>query len=213
MRKLVIIIIIACYLPVVLKAQDQKFHFGFKITPSMAWIKPDQKSIEREGYRLGFTYGAQTEFRLSDNYALVTGAQVAYRSGKLSFDGGKDSLGNNLSDSSVTYKVQYLEIPICIKMLTNQFDKIRYYGQFGFGTGMRIRALKESNGENNLDAKKDVNFLNVNMIIAAGIEYEISGSTVAFGGIEFNNGFVDILDGNQGKGFSNFLGLNVGILF
>ena len=51
------------------------------------------------------------------------------------------------------------------------------------------------------------------MIIGAGVEYEISGSTVAFGGIEFNNGFVDILDGNSGKGFTNYLGLNIGILF
>jgi hypothetical protein len=213
MRKLILILIIGLFLPVFTKAQDQKFHFGFKITPSMAWIKPDQKNIEREGYRLGFTYGAQLEFRLSDNYALVTGAQVSYRSGKLSFDGGKDSLGNNLSDPSVTYKVQYVEIPICIKMLTNQFNKIRYYGQFGFGPGMRIRALKEFNGEDKLDAKDDINFFNVNMIIAAGVEYEISGSTVAFGGIEFNNGFVDIIDGDKGKGFSNFLGLNIGILF
>lgn len=179
----------------------------------MAWIKPDQKSIERVGYRLGFNYGAQTEFRLSDNYAIVTGAQVAYRSGKLSFDAGKDSLGNNLSDPTVIYKVQYVEIPICLKMLTNQFNKIRYYGQFGFGTGMRIRALKETEVEDKIDAKKDINFLNVSMIIGAGVEYEISGSTVAFGGIEFNNGFVDIIDGNTGKAFSNFLGLNVGILF
>ena len=54
--------------------------------------------------------------------------------------------------------------------------------------------------------------MNVNMIIAAGLEYEISGSTVAFGGIEFNNGFVDMLDGDD-QGYTNFLGLNIGILF
>ena len=212
MRKLILILMIGFFLPVLTKAQDQKFHFGFKITPSMAWIKPDQKNIEREGYRLGFAYGAQTQFRLSDNYAIVTGAQVAYRSGKLSFDAGKDSIGNNLSDPTVIYKVQYVEIPICLKMMTNQFNKIRYFGQFGFGTGMRIRALKEANGVDKIDAKKDINLLNVNMIIGAGVEYEISGSTVAFGGIEFNNGFVDMLDGGD-QGYTNFLGLNIGILF
>ncbi|MBK7964757.1 MAG: PorT family protein [Bacteroidetes bacterium] len=213
MRKLILILFIGLVFPVISKAQDQKFHFGFKITPSMAWIKPDQKNLEREGYRLGFTYGVQTEFRLSDNYAFATGAQMSYRGGKLSIDGGTDSLGNNLPNESITFKVQYVEIPLTIKMLTNQFNKVRYFGQFGFAPGMRIRALKEVGSEDKLDAKKDINFFNVNMIIAAGVEYEISGSTVAFGGIEFNNGFVDVIDGDGGKGFSNYLGLNIGILF
>ncbi len=208
MRKLILILMIGFFLPVLTKAQDQKFHFGFKITPSLAWIKPDTKSLEREGYRLGFTYGVQTEFRLADNYALATGAQMSYRGGKLKSDTGVDSV----PDQSVIYNVQYVEIPICLKMLTNQFNKIRYYGQFGFAPGMRIRALKNDGKEDKLSAKDEINFMNVNMIIAAGLEYEISGSTVAFGGIEFNNGFVDMIDGG-GKAFTNFLGLNIGILF
>jgi len=213
MRKIIFVLVFCLLLPNLTKAQDQKFHFGFKITPSMAWIKPDQKGIEREGYRLGFAYGVQTEFRLSDNYTFATGAQVAYRGGKLKFDGGKDSLGNNLADPTVTFRVQYVEIPLTIKMLTNQMNKIRYYGQFGFSPGMRIRAFMDTEGEDKIDAKDETNFFNVNMIIAAGLEYELNGSTVAFGGIEFNNGFVDIIDGDGGKGFSNYLGLNIGILF
>lgn len=213
MRKLILILIIGLSLPVISKAQDQKFHFGFKITPSMAWIKPDQKNLERDGYRLGFTYGVQTEFRLAENYAFATGAQMSYRGGRLSIDGGTDSLGNNLPNESVTFKIQYVEIPLTLKMLTNQFNKVRYYGQFGFAPGVMIRALKDVGTEDKIDAKDDINFFNVNMIIAAGVEYEISGSTVAFGGIEFNNGFVDVIDGDGGKGFSNYLGLNIGILF
>jgi Outer membrane protein beta-barrel domain len=209
MRKLILILIIGLSLPVISEAQDQKFHFGFKITPSMAWIKPDQKNLDRDGYRLGFTYGVQTEFRLSDNYAFATGAQMSYRGGKLKYNSDIDSI----PDQTVTFKVQYVEIPLTIKMLTNQFNKVRYFGQFGFAPGMRIRALKEIGSEEKIDAKDDINFFNVNMIIAAGVEYEISGSTVAFGGIEFNNGFVDVIDGDGGKGFSNYLGLNIGILF
>ena len=133
---------------------------------------------------------------------------MSYRGGKLKSDSGVDSI----PDQSVIYNVQYVEIPICLKMLTNQFNKIRYYGQFGFAPGMRIRALKDVGGEDKLSAKDEINFMNVNMIIAAGLEYEISGSTVAFGGIEFNNGFVDMLDGGD-QGYTNFLGLNIGILF
>ena len=152
MRKLIIILMIGFFLPVLTKAQDQKFHFGFKITPSMAWIKPDTKSLDREGYRLGFSYGFQTEFRLADNYALATGAQMSYRGGKLKYD----SVVLGIPESTVTFKVQYVEIPICLKMLTNQFNKIRYYGQFGFSPGMRIRALKDVGGEDKLSAMDEL---------------------------------------------------------
>jgi|JI10StandDraft_1071094.scaffolds.fasta_scaffold45428_4 hypothetical protein len=191
-------------------AQDQKFHFGLKITPSMAWIKPDNKDIEREGYKLGFSYGVQTEFRIQENYAIASGVQVAYRGGKLKlvYD---DSL--NIPDAVVNYKLQYVEIPMALKMKTNEFNKIRYYGMFGLSPGFIIRAKYDTDDEDDIDAKKDINVFNVNMLIGAGLEYTISGSTALTGGIEFNNGFFDVFDGKDAKGVSNYLGLNIGVLF
>ena len=67
--------------------------------------------------------------------------------------------------------------------------------------------------EENEDFKSDVFPINMNMIVGAGIEYEISGSTVAFGGLEFSNGFIDIFKGGDQKGITNYLGLSAGILF
>ena len=191
-------------------AQDQKFHFGLKITPSMAWIKPDNKDIEREGYKLGFSYGVQTEFRIQENYAIASGVQVAYRGGKLKlvYD---DSL--NIPDAVVNYKLQYVEIPMALKMKTNEFNKIRDYGMFGLSPGFIIRAKYDTDDEDDIDAKKDINVFNVNMLIGAGLEYTISGSTALTGGIEFNNGFFDVFDGKDAKGVSNYLGLNIGVLF
>ncbi len=213
MRKLIIILVFGLLSTVITKAQDQKFHFGLKVTPSMAWIKPDRNNLKRDGYKLGFAYGVQTEFRLQDNYAIASGVQVAYRGGKIRYEAGTDSAGNNLADPVINFKVQYVEIPVCLKMLTNQFNKIRYYGQFGFSPAFAIRAKKDTDAENNIDAKDDFNLFNMNMIIGAGLEYTLSGSTVAFGGIEFNNGFFDVFDGDGAKGVTNFLGLNIGILF
>lgn len=191
-------------------AQDQKFHFGLKITPSMAWIKPDNKDIERDGYKLGFSYGVQTEFRIQENYAIASGVQVSYRGGKLKlvYD---DSL--NIPDAVVNYKLQYVEIPMALKMKTNEFNKIRYYGMFGLSPGFIIRANYDTDDEDGIDAKKDINVFNVNMLIGAGLEYTISGSTALTGGIEFNNGFFDVFDGKDAKGVSNYLGLNIGVLF
>jgi len=193
-------------------SQDQKFHFGLKITPSMAWIKPDSKSIDRDGYRVGFGYGVQTEFRIQENYAIASGLQISYRGGNLKFN-NEDLDSIVIPDPVLNFKLQYVELPIALKMKTNEFNKIRYYGMFGFSPAYMIRAKYDSESEDDIDAKDDVNEFNVSMLIGAGIEYTISGSTVLTAGIEFNNGFFDVFDGDEAKGVTNYLGLTAGVLF
>jgi len=203
--------------------QDQKFHFGLKIIPSMAWIKPDEKNMEREGRNLGFGYGVQTEFKLQDNYVISTGVQVNYRGGSLIHTiPAKDSIPQ--SKTTVDYNLQYVEIPFTLKMMTNEINKVRYYGQFGFSPGIAIRSKSDPEAQQEDDDFSEyTNKLNMNMIIGAGIHYTISGSTVIFAGIEFNNGFINIFDkdtqdlswaeGIKSKGVTNTLGLNIGVLF
>ncbi|MFM9056228.1 MAG: hypothetical protein ACKOQY_06015, partial [Bacteroidota bacterium] len=67
------------------RSQDQKFHFGLKVLPSMAWIKPDAKEITRDGSRIGFGYGIQTEIRFQENYSFATGLQIQYRGGNMKY--------------------------------------------------------------------------------------------------------------------------------
>jgi hypothetical protein len=202
--------------------QDQKFHFGLKIIPSMAWIKPDLKSVEREGRNLGFGYGVQTEFKLQENYVISSGVQVNYRGGSLKHEFKVDSIST--ASSTIDYRMQYIEIPVTLKMMTNEIHKIRYYGQFGFSPGFNIRSKTDpALSEEDDDFSDYTNKLNMNMIIGAGIHYTISGSTVIFAGIEFNNGFINIFDkdskdlpwsdGVKSKGVTNTLGLNIGVLF
>jgi len=178
----------------------------------MAWIKPDSKSIDRDGYRVGFGYGVQTEFRIQENYAIASGLQISYRGGNLKFN-NEDLDSIVIPDPVLNFKLQYVELPIALKMKTNEFNKIRYYGMFGFSPAYMIRAKYDSESEDDIDAKDDVNEFNVSMLIGAGIEYTISGSTVLTAGIEFNNGFFDVFDGDEAKGVTNYLGLTAGVLF
>lgn len=226
-------------------SDEPKFHFGFKFAPTFAWIKPDSKGLERDGSKLGFSYGIVTEFRIQDNYAFATGLQVTYRGGRLNYRYADDAAN---PEFSYKLNLQYVEIPITLKMKTNEFGKMRYFGQFGLEPGFNIRSKVdyelESRGTSQvgwvLDTEYDedfseyVNSFNLSMIIAAGLEYKLSGSTVLFGSFEFNNGFVDIFkkvkqpvkeDADSATatpafvksvnwtGFSNFFAVNVGILF
>ena len=207
-RHLILVLIVFGTLrtPIQAQSSDQKFHFGLKVSPTLAWLKPDTKGIEKGGSKLGFSYGIITEFRIQENYAFVTGLQVTYRGGKLNIP--YTDFAGNVYKQKASLNLQYIELPIALKMKTNAFNKFKFFGQFGIVNGLNIRA---KDGDNN-DIKKNINSYNVAMSIALGSEYTLSGSTALVASLEFNNGFIDVLKGDN-KAISNYFGLNVGVLF
>ena len=57
----------------------------------------------------------------------------------------------------------------------------------GIGGDKRSDILNES-------ASEEINWINLSLVIGAGVEYNISGNTSLMLGITFNNGFVNQLD-------------------
>ena len=117
-----------------------------------------------------------------------------------------------------------------MKLKTSEIGYLTYYLQAGVSPGFNIRARADnktntqttfSNNtttnvnteETGVDIQKDINAVNLSMIIGGGVEYTLSGSTVLLVGIQFNNGLFDVLDASSAKANSNYLGLSIGILF
>ena len=196
-------------------AQEQKFHFGLKIAPTIAWMKPDTKGLTNDGSKLGFTYGLMGESNFAPNYAFTYGLQVSYRGGILNYDSATVL-------TRTSYVLKYVELPIGIKMKTNEFNRYRYFGQFGLVPGLNLSAKtttkKGSVTESNIESKAYITDINMSMMIAVGAEYTISGSTTFLASLEFNNGFVDVLTKSNDSdpefnAISNYVALNLGIMF
>lgn len=217
------------------QGSDPVFHFGLKVLPNLGWIKTDDTSVKGDGSKLGFAYGLVTEFRFADNYAFATGLDVTYRNAKLK--GEENSIINDSISSKTiskaSMKLQYIEIPLTLKLKTNEIGYFRYFLQIGVAPAFKIRARGDVSGttattktvgttttdlgtetfdEENVDIKDDINNLNISMVVSGGVEYNLSGNTNLVLGLVFNNGFSDIADGDL-KQKSNFFGLSVGVLF
>jgi hypothetical protein len=210
-NKFLIVLVIALLSANITNAQEQKFHFGLKVAPTIAWINPDTKGLNKDGSKLGFTYGLMGESNFAPNYAFTFGVQVAYRGGILKYD----SVAIYPRTSLV---LKYVELPIGIKMKTNEFNRFRYFGQFGLVPGLNLSAKAATDKESNIEAKDNIADINLSMMIAVGTEYTISGSTTFLASLEFNNGFVDVLTKSQDsdpkfKAVSNYVALNLGIMF
>jgi hypothetical protein len=212
------------------ETDDQGLHFGLKASPSLAWFKTDTQGLESDGSKTGFIYGVIAEFKFAQRYAFATGIDVDYRGGKFkTVDHLKTiSLEDSVVSQSASYNLQYIELPLTLKLKTNEIGSITYFMQIGVAPGIAIRARENYDATSQttnagtvstttasvdkVDILDDINNLNVSMILGAGIEYTLSGATVLLAGIQFSNGFTDVFDGDA-KVNSNYLALNLGILF
>jgi opacity protein-like surface antigen len=205
------------------KGQDESptVQFGIKLGPNMGWLKPDANGYTSEGSVIGFNWGFVTDFNISDNYGITTGFNVTYNNGKLKYPYVHNSDSGILQRK---YNLQYLEIPICLKMRTKQIGYITYYGKIGLGISFNLRAKAkdvfnvEAEEKNNI--QDDINFMRESLVVGAGCQYSVGGSTAIIFEIIFNNGFSDILNGKntvdptiKENAVSNYIEFNFGVIF
>jgi hypothetical protein len=185
----------------------QKVELGLQFSPGLAWLKPSEKEIKNDGMKFGFNYGVNVDILFSDNYGIGTGVLVSHRGGKLTV----------LDTIKTTYKFQYLDLPVLLKMRTGEIGYIRYYGTFGVIPGFRLSAKGQSSfggaTYDEVDIKDQINLINLSLAIGGGVQYILSGTTRLVGGIEFNNGFSDLLKDKNQKATSSKLKLVLGVMF
>lgn len=236
MRKISTSLFIALFVLInTLSAQDsgqKTFILGLNFSPSLDWMSPSTANYSSDGVVFGYAYGVNMDFSLghSPNYFINTGLQMKRTGGRLSYENliTLPSYGSQIMKVSRKYKVDYLRIPVALKLKTNPFGRFAYYGFFGLDVDIRTSAKANDeykfNGlnvtEDNININDDVNLFRAGLYLGAGAEYTISGNTKAYAGFNFGNGFSDILSGkNNGLGTANenavakYVELTFGFLF
>ena len=129
-----------------LTAQDvtDRVNFGFKISPNFSWLKITEGDImQNDDVGLGFSYGLTGDYRFtsSDNYFIGADLLISTAPAILKH-GGK--LQRTVSDSQVyqnvnfRYAVQYLQIPVYIKLKSNETAGMKYYINVGLAPSFAI---------------------------------------------------------------------------
>lgn len=209
-------------------AQDKSVRFGIKVAPNFGWINPDTKELKNDGARFGYTFGLMGDFMIgaNQNYAFSTGLFLNNVGGKTTYPVGDQNLGTES-------KYQYIELPITLKLKTNEIGYMTYYGQIGFGTAFNIAAKSDfdqydpATGKITRVTDEDImdhtNLFKASLIVGAGLEFNFSGNTSAMVGITYNNGFTNIYndveqvdaqgDKTDLKATQNYLELSLGVFF
>ena len=223
-------------------AQNNGFAFGFKFGPGFDWTGSTTGAAVNEGMRTGFGVGVVAEYYFADNYAIVTGVNVNMNRGHYSFENARNAMG---ADSVAfveyynvdrMYKATVYEIPLMLKMMTNELGNLplRAYAQVGAGLGyaQRVKVMDDNSG-NYAASNKEYSNLRASLKIGAGAQYALDESTRVFAGVYFSHDFLNNInsiapnhykfyfDGDDKIGeretklnmLQNRFGVEVGVLF
>jgi long-subunit fatty acid transport protein len=213
--------------------------FGFKFSPNFSWVKSNSTNLDGNGLGVGFSYGLMADFNLSDNYALSTELLVTSIRSKIKLTDDSLTYTNPdgftdppYDDVKMDYKLKYIQLPVSIKLKTDEIGSIKYWGQFGVSPSVLISsnvkvesspgfvesdffgANEDANDKLHFNEFEDnINFFRVSMILGAGIEYNISGNTSLVAGLRFDNSFIDMLNDKNREAVNNYLGIHLGVFF
>ena len=194
----------------------QKVRLGLFFNPTLTWLKPTGANIDKQKSRFGFNYGLLLDINITDNYIIHTGLTI----GQLY--GGTLRYTQGGVDSSYTYKLDYIEIPLTFKLMTNDIGQMRYWGQFGVVNSFRFKdqVILKDNTTGEVDETRDqpygTGFYNLALQVGGGVEFNVSGRTYLVFGIIYRNGFIDQIKDNYrypGKTFLNSLVFMTGVMF
>lgn len=196
------------------------FRLGLTATPTFGWIKPEQGKTN--GIALGFSYGLIGDFNFAPNYSFSTALTITSINGKSTEANVSPyyAAGSNAAAKAydLKYKLQYVDLPLTIKLKTVKADGKRWYGQFGLSNSINISAKQNAVSGNevvadNLNVSDNIKFYRAGLIIGGGGEFDVSGNTSIVAGLTFNNGFTNIVTDKNRNVKNHYLALNFGVFF
>ena len=185
-----IIIIFSCFY-----SKSQNTRMGLYFSPCINWISTNDNV--NEGSNIGFNYGYGIEFSISENHFLESGFEFSHRGGKI---------------NATNYDIQYLNLPIQIKMKSRSIGYWKYFAKTGPSLGFRIKEKVNPNNLNQNEKNSKSAILIIN--ISIGTEYSLGNETAIHGELFFQNNITDGLNySNTETSLLNQLGIKLGFFF
>jgi hypothetical protein len=206
--------------------EEPRFRMGLHLLPSIAWLDARDGYTTAEGSIGRFGFGFTADIMFADNYAIGTGVNVFRNGGKLTTIERLTGDPLDPANDTTQFVVQrdrkltqhWVELPLSFKFRTREIGHITYWGQFGLGLGLNLRATADDQvtylyrndpeivlgsewmpdletGEiefKDVPVEDEVALMRAAMIVGLGIEYNLSGKTALLVGATFNNGLFNV---------------------
>jgi hypothetical protein len=194
--------------------------FNVEVDPQFAWFSSDEETVEPDGSIFHVHTGLNMDFYFAENYAFVLGVGINNLGGNLLYADSTEfsSKGETLlveSNQSVKLNLQYIDIPVGLKLKTEELGYATYFLQLGFNPmiNLNAKASSEDKSFDKVDIKESIISFYLGYHVGIGVEYKLGGSTALIGGVRWSSGFTDVTDNDRANVTLNALSIHLGVLF
>ncbi|RNI32621.1 PorT family protein [Rufibacter immobilis] len=210
-----LVLVLAALLSYAQQAAAQ-IEIGVKVSPSVNFSRTfakDQYNFKSEGAGAGIGIGIIGDYFFGANYAFSSGLIYNSKGGKISYD-YNPYVAADPNDPAIPAPIkgkddinlQYLEIPLTLKLFTNELSAgTRLYFQGGLSLNTLLASkVNDKKIDNNTGDRynKRFNTFEIGAILSAGIEWPLGQSTKFMGGLTYHRGLTDVDNGH----YSGILG-------
>ena len=194
--------------------------FSVHVDPQFAWFGSDENHIQNSASVFHAQYGLQMDRYFEKNYAFILGFGVNNLGGNLFYTDSTSfiSKGDTLwfePGQTVKQKLQYLDIPLGLKLKTEELGYVTFFLQLGFNPMINIGALATSDDGtyDKENIRESVHVFNLGYHAGIGIEYRLGGSTALIGGVRWTSGLTDVTSNDDATITIKAISIHLGVLF
>jgi hypothetical protein len=167
-------------------------------------MRTDVSRISGDGSHLGINGGLTVDNFFAPHYAFSTGISIHTIGGVLNYNNGKvlrtsDGEKTLSPGTDVRYNLQYIHIPLGLKLRTTEIGYSIYFVELGLDPMMNVRSNADVDrlSLSGTGVGQEINLFYMAYHASVGLEYKIVGNTSAVVGINYMNGFSDVTDNNS----------------
>ena len=177
-----------------------QMEIGIQFSPTISgnrFIAEDKFNLEKSNNTLRLGVGVIGDYFFSNNYAFSSGLLYRSKGAKIKYDYSREDAGSTIRTSGEDeIAIQYLEIPVTLKLFTNEVapDVVLYFqvgGALGTKVAAQVNNKKVINGEK---ASKRFNIFEASAVLGTGAEMQLGQSTKLFCGLTYLRGLSNIDD-------------------
>ncbi len=200
---------------------QKKLELSLSASPTLNWMSPGAKEVQNKNSTFGYEFGVNADIFLDADarYALATGLLIVNSGGELTFNTSDNFVfgGETFAPgTSIHMRIDYLEVPLALKLRTKQFYRWTYWGLFGLSNMVNVGAKGESSDGllDKADINDEVKLFNMSLNIGAGAEYDLGERNALLLGIVYKGGLFDMTKQAIGaKTTVNSVSFKLGLVF
>ncbi len=195
-----------------------QFTLGLKFSPTLSTNRvdasSDSTSFGSDATGLRVALGPIADIEIRENYFLSTG--LLFVSKRVGVEATTNQNASTQTTFKEEYSLQYLQVPITLKLFTNEvaLDKKIY---FQVGGTLDFNINEEPKRQDNF-LVEDFLIFDSSLLIGMGLEYKMGVNTVVFGGLTYQRGLINAvnehapLDGDISIK-NDYISLDLGVKF